>query len=136
MSDLISIKKDLKYGEEQEDIIKPQLESFFNKSLIKNKNKYGTIDFYNVEKDIYIELKSRRINHNQYKTLIIGHNKIKYLGNLNIENKYLVWNCKDGLYYLKYTDNLLKLKPRLFKRNDRYGWSYVVDILTNKLKKI
>ena len=136
MNNTISINKDLKFGLLQEDLIKPQLEKFFEVKLIKNKNPYSIIDFTNKERNIYIELKSRRMNHDRFKTIVVGYNKIKHLNFLNVARKYLVWNCQDGLYYLEYTKELMELKPRSFFRNDRIGSSLVVDISATTLKKI
>ena len=135
--DRASIKKDLKFGTTKEKEILPKLQKFFNNNTLRqNKDQYGIIDFIDDDKTLYIELKSRRIRHNQYDSLIIGYNKIIYLENLDIEDKYLVFNCSDGVYYIKYSKELSKLPKRRFHRYDRIASHFVVDIETKLLKKM
>lgn len=64
--------------------------------VVKQKH-YSVIDFKGTK--AYLEMKSRRIRHNQYKTCVIGVNKIDEFRRNNLRN-YVCWLYEDGLYYL------------------------------------
>jgi hypothetical protein len=95
--------QDLKFGLEKENENYDIIKNFFNCGELKKTSKFGIIDFYN--KTHYIELKSRRINYDDYETSIIGKNKIDYFKKLKQEC-YIIINYIDGLYYIKYENDL------------------------------
>lgn len=97
--------QDIKFGLEKEVEIKPIIENFFNCGELKKTSTYGVIDFYNTTH--YIELKSRRIEHNQFDSAIIGKNKIDLFKKLKQEC-YIVYNYLDGIYYIKYDKTLFQ----------------------------
>jgi hypothetical protein len=97
----MSKKEDIKFGLSNEEKALPQITTFLNTELKKDPNPYAIHDWWNETKTIFVELKSRRITHNQYDTAIIGLNKIKKCDNPNV-NYYFVWLYTDGLFYLKY----------------------------------
>ena len=101
----MSKKDDLKFGLENEIKVLPLIEQFLETKLKKDENPYSIYDWWNETKTIFVELKSRRITHNQYDTAIIGENKIKMCKNPDI-NYYFVWLYTDGLFYLKYDKKL------------------------------
>tara|TARA_R110000868_G_scaffold324244_1_gene585130 strand:- start:630 stop:1040 length:411 start_codon:yes stop_codon:yes gene_type:complete len=95
---------DLKYGDLNEIELTPTLQKFFNDdTLEKVKETFGVIDF--IGEKVYCELKSRRINHNQYPTCLIGCNKIKVFQQKTTDC-YIVYKYLDGLFYIKYDDEL------------------------------
>ena len=96
-----SKKQDIKFGLENETKVIPTLSSFFNTELIKDPNPYAVHDWYNETKTIHVELKSRRIKHNEYSTALIGLNKINSCKNPDVKY-YFVWMYNDGLFYIKY----------------------------------
>jgi len=101
----MSKKEDLKFGLENEKKVLPVLEQFLETKLKKDTNPYSIYDWWNETKTVFVELKSRRIAHNQYETAMIGENKVKMCNNPSI-NYYFVWLYTDGLFYLKYDKKL------------------------------
>lgn len=100
----MQLEQDVKFGLTEEKKVKPLLENHFNIKLNQN-TQFSTIDFEN--SNYLFELKSRRINHNQYYTAFISKNKIDYFEKSN-KNCYIVWNYLDGIFYLKYDKELFK----------------------------
>ena len=97
-------KNDLNFGFKSEEQIHVILEEEFGKLLRSSKNpemgKYYEFDKYN--EDYFIEVKTRRIKHNQYPSLFFGNNKLikgdellKKNPNLRI---FYLWRCNDGIY--------------------------------------
>ena len=134
-----SLKKDdLYFGLDKErenlDIIK----ECFDKGLKKVKDNYFCFDFSC--ESCYVELKSRRCNHDKYPDTMIGKNKLDYASHTK-RPVYFVFGFEDGLYYWKYnTDDLTNGNVEIRKggRTDRgidetkdYGF-----IKTNCLIKI
>jgi hypothetical protein len=78
-----------------------------------------------------VELKSRRISHNQFPTAIVGTNKIDYCTNPNIVY-YFVWVYKDGIFYLKYDKKLFDT----FEKDDMYKINYRYDVGRTEMSKI
>ncbi len=101
-------KQDLEMGKNAEDETIPTLNEYFKTTFSKNENAYGVIDFFNDDKTIYVELKARRLKHNQYETVMIGQNKIKYYKNLKGSSCYLCFKYIDGLFIIKYDKELFK----------------------------
>lgn len=97
--------QDIKFGLEKEVVNESTIKSFFKCGDLTKTSKYGIIDFYNSTH--YIELKSRRLNYNDYPTTICGYNKIEYFNKLN-RICILVFSYLDGLYYINYNKELFK----------------------------
>ncbi len=96
---------DLNLGFRSEEEIHSYLENYFG-SLRKTKDninygKYFEFDKYNDY--CFIELKTRRIKHNQYHSLFFGKNKYIKGQTLIEENPniriFYIWRCLDGVYY-------------------------------------
>ena len=96
-------KLDLKFGDEAEDYMKPNIELLLNLQLIKTKGNCR-YDYYDEEKNNIIELKSRRNKKNQYATTLIPSSKWFCLKKLAEKNKnvYYVFNFTDKFCYFKY----------------------------------
>ena len=97
-------RNDLNFGFKSEEQIHAILEEEFGTLLRSSKNpemgKYYEFDKYN--EDYFIEVKTRRIKHNQYPSLFFGNNKfikgeelLKINPNLRI---FYLWRCNDGIY--------------------------------------
>ena len=113
-------KQDLEMGKNAEDETIPVLNEYFKTTFSKNENAYGVIDFFNDDKTIYVELKARRLKHNQYETVMIGQNKIRYYKNLKGSSCYLCFKYIDGLFIIKYDKELFKtFKTNTIKINFR-----------------
>ena len=97
------------------------LEKFFGK-LKLTKEKYGRyFEFDKYNDKYFIELKTRKINHNQYSTLFFGKNKYlkgKELLEANPDLRiFYIWNCLDGLYYWEHDSS--KYTEKISGRRDR-----------------
>ena len=90
-------KNDMKFGLTEEDKAKPILEKKYGE--LTKLSKYAPFDFENDE--FLIEMKSRRIKHDTYNTLMINYSKIKKI--VNDDKKVVfIFNCLDGYYYWDY----------------------------------
>lgn len=101
------------------------IEGLVGSSLVKDPNPYATFDFHNSGKTVYVELKTRFIEHDRYPTALIGANKVRYCTDENKEY-YFVWAYTDGLYYVKYDPKVFEhLECRPFCRNARTDYNDV-----------
>lgn len=105
---------DLEFGTRNEDVIKNQIENIVGTPLIKQGG-YSIMDYTNDVKTIYVELKTRRINHDTYPTALIGANKIEFCSDPS-KAYYFVFCYSDGIYYIRYNENLFNT----FQRSDHY----------------
>ena len=71
----MNISKDYKFGIDKENLLLETLKEKFGNDLEKSTSKTSYYDYSN--KDILVELKSRRNNYKKYPTTMIGENKIK-----------------------------------------------------------
>ena len=102
--DYKKLNQDLKFGLLSEEAAHETLEGVFGK-LNKSKDNPHMGDFYEFDKyneDYFIEVKTRRINHNKYQSLFFGKNKfikgeelLKRSPHLRI---FYLWRCNDGIY--------------------------------------
>jgi hypothetical protein len=95
---------DMMKGINAEREIQPILSDFFNQKIIKDSWNNALIDFYNADKTIYIELKSRRMNWGDYPDMMIGRNKLDYFKAISKnadKSFYFCVNCSDGNYIAK-----------------------------------
>ena len=97
-------RNDLNFGFKSEEEIHSILEEKFGTLLRSSKNpemgRYYEFDKYN--EDFFIEVKSRRINHDKYQSLFFGNNKFKKGEELLKKCPHLrifyLWKCNDGIY--------------------------------------
>jgi hypothetical protein len=104
---------DLSFGFANEALMLNDLRKLPNcKDINKTEDQHDAIDF---ESDVtFLELKSRRINHDQYKTALVGCNKITKIKKLSKPNNYICWKYLDGLFYIQYDPTKFDtLKPEL-----------------------
>lgn len=144
--DITQKMKDMKFGNVNENNILDYLNKNVSNKIQKTKYKYALMDYYENSEDgkriAEYEVKSRRIKHNQYKSLIFGKNKFDNSViqiDKNIRQIYL-FNCIDGIYKWELTD-VNKQKDEYyfcmngnFARNDKAH--SVCNIKTQYLTKI
>ena len=113
MIDEVQKSKDLKFGDGAEIDILNILKAL-NKNTNKINKKYYAMDYAITDDNgkllEELELKSRRIKHNKFPTLVFG--KTKYIHSLKqlsngIKQTYL-FNCSDGLYKWELTDPVIQ----------------------------
>jgi hypothetical protein len=129
MTNSFVLKKetDLKFGLEQEDYIKKDLEKHFKCCLIKS-NKYDRYDYYN--DDFYLEIKSRiDINSTTFSNTYLCKNKIDFVKTKN-NNKpyYFVVNFNDKLMVIEIDDRVCSLKYKTIYLKERNEYTNVVEI--------
>jgi hypothetical protein len=99
----MSILADRAFGAEGELNVGESLNRQFNTTL-ERRGGFYTFDYGGTlptGRTIELELKTRRIRHDQYPTTMVGRNKIEYCSNANTDY-YFVFNFSDGIYYIKY----------------------------------
>ena len=92
---------DAVYGRHKEIQVKRILPEIYNQKFRDySKDKFATFDFISEDRNIILELKSRRCKSNQYRTTIVGLNKIEKAKELVKEDKIVkfLFNFTDGLY--------------------------------------
>jgi hypothetical protein len=93
-------KDDLAFGAKSEEATLPILQNLVGSPLVKT-NDFHPMDYTNEGMTIFVELKTRRVKHNQYPTALIGHNKVRFCFDPNV-SYYFCFSYLDGLYYIKY----------------------------------
>ena len=101
-----SFQNDLKKGKEDELLVLPKIQKFFNRDIIKVKDEYSRYDF---QDNIYkYELKSRNNNYNKFPTTIIPSDKIID------KNLILLFNFYDGLTILNIMIGIFQILDVIF----------------------
>jgi hypothetical protein len=91
---------DLAFGLQSEHNNKATLEGFFGCGL-KKTGQYDPMDYTDEAQTIFIEMKTRRIPHDQYPTALIGKNKVDFCEK-SAASCYFVYVYSDGMFYCKY----------------------------------
>jgi hypothetical protein len=117
-------QSDLQFGLTAELDVKNNLENEFGS--LTQLDKYNPFDFENDE--YLIELKSRRINHNQYPTTMVNLSKLKRTENTT-KQRVIVFNYMDGLYKWTVDDNYTTgIGGRCDRGLDEYSQMAYIDI--------
>lgn len=135
-------KNDLNFGFKSEEEIHVILEEEFGKLLRSSKNpemgKYYEFDKYN--EDYFIEVKTRRIKHNQYPSLFFGNNKLikgdellKKNPNLRI---FYLWRCNDGIYGWEHKSSEYTIEKRGRCDRGKDEFDNCVDIKQKYIKPL
>ena len=95
-----SQKEDISFGQKGEVAVHQQLEELVGSGLTHS-GQFAVLDFTNKDNTIYVELKTRRHLRNEYKTTIVGLNKIRFCSDPT-KAYYFAFSFLDGLYYIKY----------------------------------
>lgn len=135
---------DYNFGKQGEIEVNPILNTFFNTTMIHQKERYALYDFISSDNNIYVELKNRNCNSNTYKTIWINHNKVltaKEGKRSNPARRYFfAFKCYDGIFYIEYDEALFDtFTENYFQRQDRdiiQKEVHLIDVPTEKLIKI
>lgn len=115
------------------------LSEYFKMKLIKDPYRYAKFDFYNEDKSIMFELKSRRNNKNTFNTTFMPVRKINYIKEENIPSRryFFVVKFLDALCYIEYNEELFKtfkITKEYIKHRNIYDNMYNIPI--DKMKEI
>ena len=98
-------------------------------TTLQHNGTYAVMDFSNPTKTVYVELKTRRIRHDEYPTALIGKNKIDFCSD-PAKSYYFVYDYKDGLFAIKYNKALFDtFETSAYKRGDRPDATAVENIV-------
>jgi hypothetical protein len=112
--------QDLSFGLESEARNKSLVEIFFGCPLRKT-GTFDAMDMTNEANTIYVEMKTRRVNHDRYPTALIGKNKIDFCEKSGA-NCYIVYVYLDGIFYIQYDKKLFDtFDCEMYERGQREG---------------
>lgn len=120
MNELYRIRQ-LEYGLSNENNVLKIIQNVFSKNIEKSKYKYSKYDYYDVKSKYIFELKTRRITHNQYPTALLNVCKINY------KNLIVIYEYTDGLFYIKYDEELFNTFSSNLQRI--HGYSQSQDVI-------
>ena len=131
---------DLSFGFKSESDIHEILEEYFG-TLKNTKDIYGShFEFDKVNDEYFIEIKTRRINHNQYDSLFFGKNKFVKGNELIEENPevriFYLWKCYDGIFGWEHDSSpySIKMQGRCDRGKDEYN--ECIDIQQKYIKPL
>jgi hypothetical protein len=108
------------FGLNSEQSHKKTLEAFFKKELNKT-SQYHPMDYCDTAQTLFLEMKSRRIDHDDYPTALIGKNKVDFCEKSNADC-YFVYVYQDGIFHIKYDKDLFNtFRCADFVRGERQG---------------
>tara|TARA_R110002126_G_scaffold233678_1_gene377860 strand:- start:45 stop:521 length:477 start_codon:yes stop_codon:yes gene_type:complete len=89
--------------------------------------KYDYVDFKIIDRNnpnnfLYIELKSRNVKYQNYKSFIISHKKMINIKKSKLLPTILVWGFDNKFFFTEYTDKFIDYKTRTIQN------SLVIDI--------
>lgn len=129
-----------KMGEYNEKlVIKILNKKFKNTNFNKTKDKYCRYDFFNDDKSIIIELKSRRVKQNRFSTTFLNKGKYNFLRSFKKTNKckiYLFFLFTDGLYYIRLRNKIFKHFESKTIYTNKKGIEENICIPVNMLKRL
>lgn len=136
-----SIKKDLYKGKKVEVKLLNKLNKLYNNTFSPCAYEFHLFDMVNDEKNVYVELKSRRTNLKSFETSIIGTNKIYksiQYHKKNIQSYFMFkFNDKRSIYYIKFEPELFRtFKTEFITRWDRQATKLHTHIPVKLLKKL
>jgi len=114
-----TFKEDYSFGVDQEKKTLGLIEKHLSVKLFA-RGGYATMDFDD-GKNLYVELKSRKIRHDKFPTTLIGANKVQFAEQSPSRECWFCWNYTDGVYALKYNKELFDTfeQQHDFCRGDR-----------------
>ncbi len=140
--DYIKKQEDLRFGFLSEEQSHEYLETVFGKLLnTKDNKKFGKyFEFDKYNDNYFIEMKTRRIKHNQYESLFFGVNKLDKGDELLKENPSLrifyLWRCNDGVFYWEHNSSEYEIKKRGRTDRGKNEIDYCVDIKQKFIKPL
>jgi len=108
------------FGIEQEQLIKPLLESFFDRKLFQFFDRYSTFDLHDSKGRLLIEVKSVLHTKRKYPNTMIGYNKISEGMKLVKRgiNVFLIFNYADKVCYYHLNKGIKLSWVKKFKEKD------------------
>ena len=101
----------------------------FETEDLEEYGKFCCFDWVNAERNVFGELKWRKIRKNAYKTTIVGEPKIKYAMANPDKHFFFVFRFVDGLYFCHFEDIDKTQKPKLqICKNDYREWVYHIPV--------
>ncbi len=99
----------MNYGFQREKDLKPIIENIVGEQLNLTEQ-FDRFDYVGQNEKIKVELKSRRMKHNQYPDIMVSYGKIVEAKKLISRGYkiYFCFNCEDGLFYTQYTGGALR----------------------------
>ena len=96
-----SLQSLYEFGIEQEEKLKPLLESFFDRKLYLYYERYSTFDMHDAKKHLIVEIKSLLHTKRKYRDTMIGYNKIRESMSMVKRgiNVFLIFNFVDKVCY-------------------------------------
>jgi hypothetical protein len=115
---MVTFASDYAFGTANEAPTLPRVEEYLKTKLIHRGGK--SVFDYDNGKNVYADLKTRRITHNQWPTALIGANKV-HMASLNPKTDFwFFYNYTDGLFAIKYEkEKFAKYECKKYKRGDR-----------------
>ena len=108
------------FGIEQEQLIKPLLEKFFDRKLFQFFDRYSTFDLHDSKGRLIIEVKSVLHTKRKYPNTMIGYNKIRE-GMKMVKkgiNVFLIFNYADKVCYYHLNKGIKLSWVKKFKDKD------------------
>ena len=96
-----TFKDDYALGKKCEMLMLPKLKTFFKDDTINQLDEFNKNDFISSDGTKY-EMKSRRINHNQFKTTLMPVNKVL----TDSTQTYFIFRFMDKDCYIKFEPNM------------------------------
>ena len=135
-------QEDLEFGFRSEKDTHEYLESVFGKLMNTKDNRemgnYFEFDKYN--DDYFIEMKTRRIKHNQYESLFFGVNKLDKGDELLKECPHLrifyLWRCTDMIVGWEHNSSEYEIKKRGRTDRGKNEIDFCVDIKLKDIKPL
>ena len=115
-----SLQSLYEFGVEQEELLKPLLEKFFDRKLYLYYERYSTFDMHDGKKELIIEIKSLLHTKRKYPNSMIGYNKVREAMSMvkrNI-NVFLVFNFADRVCYYHVNKGIKMSWVKKFKGKD------------------
>ena len=115
--------EDIAFGRTSEERNCSVISAFVGDALTKTST-YHPMDYTNDGNTIFVELKTRRVRHDQYPTALIGKNKVDFCSD-PAKTYYFFYCYADGLFYVKYDPELFKTfrVEEDYTRSERSGCS-------------
>ena len=98
---MATFASDYSFGTSNELTQQQKLEGYF-KTRLERRGGFSCFDYDNGT-TLFVELKTRRIKHDQYPTSIIGANKVQIAENNPDKNYWFCYSYLDGIYGIQYS---------------------------------
>ena len=110
---------DRAYGAAAESAHHKTIEKIVGCGLIKDTNRYAPFDFFNSDKTLFVEQKTRRLVHNAFSTTLVPLSKIKTCEEKLDKRYFFVFVFLDGIWYIEYDKERFAAYERTeFRRNE------------------